>query len=155
VAQIHALLYLSDRALDAEEIAETLGVARSNVSTSLRELLSWGVIRSVHLLGERREHFESLESVWEMLHRIALERKKREMDPTLSVLRECAMESEHSSTSPFVRARLEAMLSLFELASRFAESFAKIPPEQLPQLAQIAESLVGLLPPSAEKAPSA
>src|SRR5213594_1339593 len=89
VAQIHALLYLSPRALPAEEIAETLSVARSNVSTSLRELQSWGIVRVVHVLGDRRDHFESLKDVWEMFRIILEERKRREIDPTLRVLREC------------------------------------------------------------------
>src|SRR5213592_2706618 len=89
VAQIHALLYLSPRPLHAEEIAKTLSVARSNVSTSLRELQSWGIVRIVHVLGDRRDHFESLKDVWEMFRIILEERKRREIDPTLRALQEC------------------------------------------------------------------
>src|SRR5256714_6557908 len=66
VAQIHALLYLSPRPLHAEEITESLSVARSNVSGSLRELQSWGIVKVVHVLGDRRDHFESMKDVWEM-----------------------------------------------------------------------------------------
>src|SRR5215471_8695705 len=88
VAQIHALLYLADQPLDAETIATTLGVARSNVSTSLRELQGWGIVRVTHILGDRRDHFESLKDVWEMFRIIVDERKKRETDPVLGVLRE-------------------------------------------------------------------
>src|SRR5262245_1872067 len=78
VAQIHALLFLSPRPLNAEEIATTLGVARSNVSTSLRELQGWGIVRVAHLLGDRRDHFESMKDVWEMFRLIVDERRKRE-----------------------------------------------------------------------------
>ena len=81
VAQIHALLFLSARPLQAEEIAATLGVARSNVSTSLRELQGWGIVRIIHIMGDRRDHFESMKDVWEMFRIIVDERKKREADP--------------------------------------------------------------------------
>src|SRR5881628_541307 len=80
VAQVHALLYLSARPLNAEEIARSLAVARSNVSTSLRELRSWGIVRIVHILGDRRDHFESMKDVWEMYRIILEERKRREVD---------------------------------------------------------------------------
>src|SRR6476660_8537022 len=83
VAQIHALLYLSAEPLHAEEIARLLSVARSNVSSSLRELQGWGIVRIAHVLGDRRDHFESMKDVWEMFRTILDERKKRETDPTL------------------------------------------------------------------------
>src|ERR1700730_9982610 len=92
VAQIHALLYLSPKPLNAEQIAATLSVARSNVSNSLRELQGWGIVRVVHVLGDRRDHFESLKDVWEMFQIILDERKRREIDPTLAILRQCAAE---------------------------------------------------------------
>src|SRR5205809_5143672 len=93
VAQIHALLYLSAKPLNAEEIVETLGVARSNISTSLRELQNWGIVRVVHVMADRRDHFESLKDVFAMFRIIARERKKREIEPTLRVLRDCIDES--------------------------------------------------------------
>src|ERR1700682_3404595 len=89
VAQIHALLYIAPRPLTAEEIAATLSVARSNVSTSLRELQGWGIVKVAHVLGDRRDYFESMRDVWEMFRIILEERKRREVDPTLNVLREC------------------------------------------------------------------
>src|SRR5271155_4591294 len=85
VAQIHALLYISPRPLDAEEIALTLEVARSNVSTSLKELQGWGIVRVVHVLGDRRDHFESMKDVWEMFQVVLTERKRREIDPTVAL----------------------------------------------------------------------
>src|ERR1700746_1025079 len=85
-AQVHALLYLAAKPLPADEISATLSVARSNVSTSLRELQGWGIVRVVHVLGDRRDHFETLKDVWEIFRIVAEERKKREIDPTLRVL---------------------------------------------------------------------
>src|SRR6267378_8135582 len=89
VAQIHALLFLSPRPVHAEEIAQTLNVARSNVSTSLKELQSWGIVKLVHVLGDKRDHFESMKDVWEMFRLVLDERKRREINPTLAMLRGC------------------------------------------------------------------
>src|SRR5574337_1153702 len=106
VAQVHALLYISPRPLHAEEITKTLGVARSNVSTSLRELQSWGIVRVVHVLGDRRDHFESMKDVWEMFQVILDQRKRREIDPTLRVLQQCVAELEKGGApDAFTRAR--------------------------------------------------
>ena len=93
VAQIHALLFLSPRPLNAEDIAATLGVARSNVSNSLRELQSWGIVRVTHLLDDRRDHFESMKDVWEMFRVIVDERRKREAAPTLTMLRDAVSDA--------------------------------------------------------------
>ncbi len=100
VAQIHALLYLSSTPLNAEEISETLGVARSNVSTSLKELQSWGLVKVVHVMGDRRDHFETMKDLWDTFFAIAEGRKRRELDPTLTVLRDCVLEGEHDSQTP-------------------------------------------------------
>src|SRR5215468_2090260 len=89
VAQIHALLYLSPQPVNAEVIASTLNVARSNVSTSLKELQGWGIVKRVHVLGDQRDHFESMKDVWEMFRVVLDERKRREIDPTVAMLEEC------------------------------------------------------------------
>src|SRR4051812_36746896 len=94
VAQIHALLYLSDRPLTAENIADTLGMARSNVSNSLKELAGWKLIRRVPLFGDRRDHFEAETDLWEMVTRIAQGRKEREIDPAAAALRACLVDAE-------------------------------------------------------------
>src|SRR3979411_2931466 len=108
VAQIHALLFVSPRPLPADEIADTLAVARSNVSTSLRELQGWRIVRVVHVLGDRRDHFESLKDVWEMFRIVSEERKRREIDPTLRVLAECVQEMKSGPESDsYARERLE------------------------------------------------
>jgi DNA-binding transcriptional regulator GbsR (MarR family) len=115
VAQIHALLYLSPDPLSAEEIASTLAVARSNVSTSIRELQSWGIIRPVHVLGDRRTHYESMKDVWEMFRVIIDQRKRREIDPTLESLRRWVAELEHGGAGEaYTRERLLEMLEFFE-----------------------------------------
>src|SRR5262247_2188779 len=94
VSQIHALLYLSNRPLTAEEIADLLGIARSNVSTSIKELLAWNLIRRVPIKGDRRDHFEAEAEVWEMFTRIAAGRKERELDPAIAALRACVAEAQ-------------------------------------------------------------
>src|SRR3954471_2192754 len=118
VAQIHALLYLSPRPVNAEEIASTLNVARSNVSTSLKELQGWGIVKRVHVLGDQRDHFESMKDVWEMFRVVLDERKRREIDPTLAVLRECIAEAEREKgKDPHTEARLRELRDFFETTS--------------------------------------
>lgn len=128
VAQIHALLFLSPRALNAEEISTLLSAARSNVSNSLRELQSWGIVRVVHSLGDRRDHFETLKDVWELFYIVLDERKRREIDPTLQVLRECAMQiGENTAEDKEARKRIREMLGFFEETSSLYEEFRKLP----------------------------
>jgi DNA-binding transcriptional regulator GbsR (MarR family) len=127
VAQIHALLFLSPRPLHAEEIAETLSVARSNVSNSLRELQNWGIVKTVHVLGDRRDHFESMKDVWEMFRVILDERKKRETDPTLAMLRECVAEAKKpGQADAHAKERLAEMLSFFESMTTWYEQTRKM-----------------------------
>jgi DNA-binding transcriptional regulator GbsR (MarR family) len=122
VAQVHALLYVSPKPLNAEEIAETLAVARSNVSTSLRELESWGIVKAVHLLGDRREHYESMTDVREMAGIIMDERKRREIDPTLVNLRECVADLKKEKPADAVALdRLTDMLGFLENLSAVYE----------------------------------
>jgi DNA-binding transcriptional regulator GbsR (MarR family) len=128
VAQVHALLYLAPEPLNAEEIAKALSVARSNVSTSLRELESWGIIKAVHRLGDRREHYESMKDVWDMARVICDERKRREIDPTLAALRECVRELDQAKPSdPKLRARLLEMLSFVEASTALYEEIHRLP----------------------------
>jgi DNA-binding transcriptional regulator GbsR (MarR family) len=132
VAQIHALLYLSPKPLTAEEIAETLNVARSNVSTSIRELESWGLVRPVHVLGERREHYESMKDVWEMFRVIVDQRKRREVDPTARLLRRCLEELEREDTHDvYARDRLKDMIEFFDVATTAYEEIEGISPHAL------------------------
>jgi DNA-binding transcriptional regulator GbsR (MarR family) len=128
VAQIHALLYLSDRPLNAEEIATTLGVARSNVSNSLRELQGWGIVKITHILGDRRDHFDSMKDVWEMFRIIVDERKKREADPVLNMLRDAVAEAKKpGAADAHTRERLAEMLQFFDLMTSWVEQTRKLP----------------------------
>jgi len=126
VAQIHALLYLSPRPMHAEEIAATLSVARSNVSNSLRELQGWGIVRVAHVLGDRRDHFESLKDVWQMFEIIIAERKRREVDPTLEMLRACLDEQQGKADS-YTTERIAAMLDFFETMTGFYADLQRLP----------------------------
>ncbi len=128
VAQIHALLYLSPQPMNAEEIANTLSIARSNVSTSLRELESWGIVRPIHLLGDRREHYQATKDVWEMARVILDERKRREIDPTLAVLRECLQELDgKAQPNADMRERLTAMLAFVEMVTSLYDQVSRLP----------------------------
>lgn len=146
VAQVHALLYLSPRPLHAEEIATTLGVARSNVSTSLRELQGWRIVRVVHLLGDRRDHFESLGDVWEMFRIIVDERKRREADPALAMLRSAVVEAKApGAADAHTRERLAAMLDFFELTTTWCEQSQKLPTAALIRMVKMGDKLQRLL----------
>ncbi len=128
VAQVHALLFLSPKPLHAEDIANTLAVARSNVSNSLRELQGWGIVRVAHVLGDRRDHFESVKDVWEIFQIVARERKRREIDPTLRVLHDCVSELKGSAAnSAYTRERLEEMLEFLTATSGLFEELVHLP----------------------------
>ncbi len=142
VAQIHALLYLSPEALTAEEIASTLSVARSNVSTSLKELQSWGLVNVQRVLGERRDHYESVTDVWELFKVILDGRKRREVDPTVAVLRQCVDELNASGASDsYTRHRLEEMLVFFEIMTKSYEQVRDMTKDELLRLFKLGESL--------------
>jgi DNA-binding transcriptional regulator GbsR (MarR family) len=118
VAQVHALLYLSPKPLNADDIVETLEVARSNVSTSLKELQAWGIVKLVHVLGDKRDHFESMKDVWEMFRVVMDERKKREFDPTMRMLHECiATAAKDKATDEYTEHRLRELYRFFETTS--------------------------------------
>jgi DNA-binding transcriptional regulator GbsR (MarR family) len=128
IAQIHALLFLSPRPLNAEEITEALSVARSNVSTSLRELQGWGIVRVVHVLGDRRDHFESLKDVWELFRQVMDERKRREVDPTLAILRDCVAEAMKAGAGEaYAKQRLADLLEFFETTTSWYEQLRRMP----------------------------
>lgn len=128
MAQIHALLYISPRPLNAEDIAGALSVARSNVSNSLRELQGWGIVKITHAMGDRRDHFESMTDVWEMFQQVLDERKRREIDPTLAVLNECVAESEKSRPKDdHTTERLRALAEFFETTSAWYGQMRRLP----------------------------
>lgn len=115
VAQIHALLFISPKPLHAEAIAQVLNVARSNVSSSLKELQGWGIVKRVHVLGDSRDHFESIKDVWELFRVVMDERKKREFDPTERLLRECIAEAvADPKADKYTEQKLRELADFFE-----------------------------------------
>jgi len=130
VAQIQALLFVSKEPLTAEEIAQTLSVARSNVSTSLRELQGWGLVKIVHVLGDRRDHFQSVGDAWETLRVIMEERKRREVDPTIRRLRDCLNSAEGEPAGQrdtYAEDRLRELLTLFEIMNDWYDQLQRLP----------------------------
>jgi DNA-binding transcriptional regulator GbsR (MarR family) len=146
VAQIHALLYLSERPLNAEDIATRLDVARSNVSNSLRELQGWGIVKVTHILGDRRDHFESMKDVWEMFRIIVDERKKREADPVLTMLREAVADAKKpGAADAYTRERLAEMLQFFELMTGWTEQTRKLPTPSLVRMVRMGDKVAKML----------
>lgn len=146
VAQIHALLYLAPAPLHAEEIASTLDVARSNVSTSLKELQGWGIVKRVHVLGDSRDHFESMKDVWEMFRVVLDERKKREIDPTLGVLRACIAEAQNDNeTDAHTQARLRDLAEFFETTTAWYSQIRQWPTNALTQFVKLGDKIRKLI----------
>ena len=154
VAQIHALLYLSERALTADEIVDTLGVARSNVSNSLKELQSWKLVRVTHVLGERRDHFVALQDVWEIFRVIIEERKRREIDPTMTVLRDCVIEGgDDAELDAAMLARMQTVLDFLDMLSGTFQDYQHLSPQALQRLLTMGGKIVRFLGPG-DKEPS-
>ena len=146
MAQIHALLFLSEVPLNAEEICETLDLARSNVSVALKDLQGWGIIKMVHLSGDRRDHFESMKDVFEMFRTIAIERKRREVDPTLKLINDCLDDSgKPKASDAYVRERLESMKEFFELALNFTSQVERMSTPSLVRVAKMGDKALKLL----------
>jgi len=135
VAQTHALLYLVGRPMHAEELVETLSIARSNVSTSLKELQSWGLVTLTHVMGDRRDHFEAKSDLWDMLLTVVDQRKKREIDPTLTLLRKCKLEAADDKETPEdIKARMSDMLDFMESLTSWYEQVVRLPKATLVKL---------------------
>lgn len=143
-AQIHALLYLADKPLNADEITETLGIARSNVSMSLKELKTWRIIRTAPTIGDRREHFETLSEVWEMFHIILEERKRREIEPTIALLNECLQEA-RKKDRPATIAKLEDIQEFFVTTLGWYSHVSKLPRKQLVKFMNAGGRIAGWL----------
>lgn len=138
VAQIHALLFLVNQALTAEDITDTLNVARSNVSNSLKELQSWGLVKLTHVAGDRRDHFIALQDVWEIFRVIMDERKKREIDPTLTVLRECMLEADvDAALEKETKQKMAQVLDFMELITATYDGYKRLPPDTLKKVVKM------------------
>jgi DNA-binding transcriptional regulator GbsR (MarR family) len=126
--QVHALLFLSPKPLDAEEIAETLSVARSHAGNSLKELQNWGMVKSVRVLGSRREYFETHADVWDMFRQAVSEQKRREIDPWMKILREAAKDlDDGTKQGDYAKRRVEEMLGFFETFTKWYEDLRRLP----------------------------
>lgn len=143
VAQIHALLYLARRPLDAAEIAETLSVARSNVSTGLRELEAWGIVRVSHVLGDRRDYYESVTDIWQLFKTIVEQRWRREMEPTLAVLEQCLSEAEDGDEH--TRRRVRDLQKFFQTMESWFREFQTMDAPDVQRVATMGGKLRRLL----------
>ncbi|GIX38804.1 MAG: transcriptional regulator [Silanimonas sp.] len=145
VGQIYALLFVSPRALNADEIAESLGFSRSNVSMGLKELQSWRLVRLQHLPGDRREYFSAPEDVWTIFQTLAEERRKREVDPTLSMLRDALMETPGDPAEQHAQDRMREMHDLIELTTGWFEEVRAMDRERLVELMRLGKKVGKLL----------
>ncbi len=149
VSQIHALLYLSAVPLAADEIVQALGLARSNVSTAMRELQSYGIVRRVHVEGDRRDHFVAETDLWEMLTRIAAQRKRREIDPTIAFLGELAARlKEDGSAPPVLRERITRMHEFISTLGTWYEQVRSLPKPTLVALMKLGGKVARFIPSS-------
>lgn len=146
VSQVQALLYVSDKPLTADDIADKLNMARSNVSTSLRELMSWNLVRRVPTLGDRKDYFEAETDLWTMVQRIAAGRKSRELDPAAAALRECiAAADKDARVSPEARKRLAEMSTFLEQLGGWYEQMLSLPKSQVTSLMKLGSGIARFL----------
>ncbi len=145
VSQIYALLFVSPQPLHADDISETLGISRSNVSLGLKELQSWQLVRMTRKPGDRREYFSTLGSVWEIFRTVAAERRRREVEPTLSMLREALLAQTESPEDEHAQARMREMYELAEVANRWFDDLQRLSPDSLMQLMRMGTAVQKLL----------
>jgi DNA-binding transcriptional regulator GbsR (MarR family) len=141
VAQIHALLFFHGKPLHAEEIADTLGIARSNVSTSLKELQNWNLIRITHLLGDRRDYFETSLDVWTLFRTVVRERKEREFDPTTRALAAMTAMPAFDAEPPDVQDRVRDALRLMTTLGSWSDEMLRLSPATLEKVLKLGASV--------------
>jgi len=146
VAQIHALLYLSPQPLHADELAETLDIARSNVSVGLKELMAWDLVHVTHTLGDRRDFFTAQHDPWEVIRMIIEGRKRREIDPTIAFLRECSMALDaDTETPPLVTERITGQLEFMETLTGWYDSIKSLPRETLIKMMRLGQRIAKVI----------
>jgi DNA-binding transcriptional regulator GbsR (MarR family) len=145
VAQIHALLYLSEQPLTAEDITEALGVARSNVSNSIKELLSWRLVKIVHVLGDRRDHFDTSKDVWELFKLIVEGRKQREIDPTLTLLQQLLSSPELKQAPSDIQKRIEETEQFINILTHWSDEMLRLEPETLMKVLKLGDRIRSLI----------
>ncbi len=154
VAQIHALLYAYGQPLHAEDIADTLVLARSNVSNSLKELLNWRLIRVTHLLGDRRDYYETSGDVWELFRTIVRERKEREFDPTVALLRELSADPALAQESPAMQDRLRNTLDFMQTLGSWSDEMLRLSPATLEKILRLGAQVQRFVRPGEAGAPA-
>lgn len=145
MSQIHALLYIIGKPLNAEEITETLGVARSNVSNSIKELQNWGLVQKVSILGDRRDHFTTNTDVWELARIIVIERQKRELDPTVQFLQELIDSPEFEQESNEVKTRIRETQEFVATVTTWSSEMVKLPTKALKKILKLGASIKKVL----------
>lgn len=145
VGQIYALLFLSDRPLNAEEMTEALGVSRSNVSMGLKELEAWRLVRKRHLPDDRRDYFQAPDDIWQILRTLAEERRKREIDPTLTMLRDVLMDEPDGASERHAQDRMRQMHEMIELLVGWADDVQTLDNKSLAQLLMLGAGVAKLL----------
>jgi DNA-binding transcriptional regulator GbsR (MarR family) len=145
VGQIYALIFVSAKPLNADDIAEALEFSRSNVSIGLKELQSWRLVKLKHLAGDRREYFEAPQDVWEIFKSLAEEKRRREVEPTLSMLRAAIMETPGNEADAHAQRRMQQMHELIDLSSTWFDDVARLSPETLARLMRMGASVKTVL----------
>ena len=145
VGQLYALLFLAPQPLHADDIAETLGFSRSNVSLGLKELQSWRLVKLVHQVGDRRDYFETPKDVWEIFRILMEEKRKREIDPTLTLLRDTLLEPAAGPDGAYAQQRMTEMLELIELSTGWFDEVQRLPPETLQNLMKLGSKVQKVL----------
>ncbi|MBE0442388.1 MAG: GbsR/MarR family transcriptional regulator [Psychrobacter sp.] len=145
MSQIHALLFIIGKPLNAEEITETLGVARSNVSNSIKELQHWGLVQKVSILGDRRDHFSTNTDVWELARIIVVERQKRELEPTVQFLQELMDSPEFENENSEVKARIRDTKEFVSTLTTWSAEMLKLPTSILKKVLKLGASIKKIL----------
>ena len=153
VGQIYAVLFLCETPLNADEIVDKLGFSRSNVSMGLKELQAWSLVRLKHIPGDRRDYFTTPDDLWEIVRTLVNERKKREIDPTLTKLRELQMQPPASEEDAHAHARIAELAELIELLTGWYDEMNKLETERLVQLLQLGASIQKFLKGAGKVAP--
>ncbi len=146
VGQIYALLFVNEEALNAEQITEALGMSRSNVSMGLKELQSWRLVRPQHRPGDRREYFTAPDDVWEILQILVEERRKREMDPTLSMLRTALLDASADPADQYAEQRMQEMLTLIELVTSWFDELQQLDQDTVVKLMKLGSGIKKFIP---------
>ncbi len=145
VGQIYALLFVTAKPINADQIAETLGFSRSNVSMGLKELNSWRLIKTEHLPNDRREYFSAPDDVWAIFQTLAEERRKREVDPTLTMLRDAILQPVENPAEQHAQQRMKEMHELIELVTSWFDEVRGMEQARLVQLMKLGSKVTKLL----------